>query len=421
MNTFKKTIIFFALLGIMPVYAMKKQTKYLPDRLMSVINGFIIKTEKNIATLIHPEFGTTIKLDPETKKQLPRLEQLIATYQPDSTKCGYWASVNALAIEQLFTQNKLLHNTSINKKALEMFNNSKIDTKEIDPWEISHFLEQKNSNFYNYYTVGLIGKTTMLVDTRKPLDNIPTDLVTVKSLDYGSIHFICNNGGHWVLLSFIKRKNELPFMLYLDSKNGPLTEKNSIYPCIEYLYKECFKVFPALNSSFTENKNLHEQKDLIMAQQLQEEFSKDFVQKLKQEKIDLELARKLEEELCIQDSLKINQEQKKAKKRNNTKKISPIGLGVITEIVQQQKINKQKQLEKIDQELAQQLQKELYQPEQEKQQEIMSQKVAQRLQEEQDRKFAQEIKKQEDNDAKFARQLQQSLNTPLNQFEQNIN
>lgn len=70
----------------------------------------------------------------------------------------------------------------------------------------------------------------------------------IKTENRWCIHFICNTGIHWVLISFVRQEGKDPAMLYLNSTNAPLTPDYLGYNYITQLYNKHFAQFNAAHS-----------------------------------------------------------------------------------------------------------------------------------------------------------------------------
>ena len=168
------------------------------------------------------------------EKPLAKLAQaklLYANPQTGST-CGYHATFNAKAIQDLVQEGKAITEKNVQEYARKYFHhlsNHSLETVEIIM--LARVLGLKNVYFLAYdKKIGV--KPAGVFDVEHDLD---TMLQTAKTKKAALAHFICNTGNHWVLLSLIKKPGKKPYLVYLDSINGKVTLDSPSHKLITYL------------------------------------------------------------------------------------------------------------------------------------------------------------------------------------------
>lgn len=141
--------------------------------------------------------------------------------QQKENSCGHHAVANAWAIQELFKAN-----AKIDKRAIDEITGAIGSSTMSEIADITGFCEGlaiRNVYFQKYDNTQGIQPAGQLLDDQ----DLDTTIKSFKSNPTGLIFFICHTQVHWILVAVIKKENGKPQMLYLDSKNEPLTE-NSI-------------------------------------------------------------------------------------------------------------------------------------------------------------------------------------------------
>lgn len=183
-----------------------------------------------------PRYATT-KRTFGTELPLPHIlnnAHHLKVEQQTGVSCGYHATFNACAIEELFREGKQLTSQAIQNSAKQYHhlirNNHAIEISEI----INTLVPQvKLTNCY-----------FLKIENRKvqpagiTFDIHQTLEVQIKQLsitDKKIIHCICNTGWHWVTVSIIKDAGKEPYIVYANSTNTPVTVGSPAYTFITHI------------------------------------------------------------------------------------------------------------------------------------------------------------------------------------------
>ncbi len=182
---------------------------------------------------------------PASLKQCGLDVRHIRTGGQTGATCGAHAAVNARAVQQIVQSggDGQLTGAEIRSKAAAL----------------KSYIQQENLYYDDiYHLAGRIGLDNYLVmafnnqmgnfyeathsdslGVQKSLNRI---FSTIQSSAAGDYHFILNTGGHWVVVSVIKYRDQSPQMLYLDSGNQQLAEGSLGTSFIKYLITSIFKI-----------------------------------------------------------------------------------------------------------------------------------------------------------------------------------
>ncbi len=207
--------------------------------------------------------------------------------------CGYHAGLNAFALQQLFSQKKVINSKNIQAIVSKEYNDPEYQAfckfgdrpHEMLSTDIYPYLFGENTPFVwdeakkkftgeivkeikgrhvtNAYVLGTKTDLIRLADSEDPsFENllrvieqmaVSDQLVLLKSVNTpssihqmfnnfkrpnyeGLAHFICNlNNAHWVLFSIIKTPGAPPVIIHLNSTNAPFDTSSSSYPYLKYL------------------------------------------------------------------------------------------------------------------------------------------------------------------------------------------
>lgn len=193
------------------------------------------------------QYGTIIKL-PENLGKLP-VVHLKSIQQYDVVTCGSRATINAWALQTLINEGRSVTAQAIQDKAQEKEQWVPDETLEVG--EITDLVNQlvihnKNENgntigndnvYILKYENGIESATSEVPFTK---EQVQKHINLLKPLKQWSLHFICNTGNHWVLISLAKQADAKPVLLYLDSINTAVAEPLVAYHYIQELYATCF-------------------------------------------------------------------------------------------------------------------------------------------------------------------------------------
>jgi hypothetical protein len=182
---------------------------------------------------------------PGTLQNLPGVDihQIKVTQQgPD--QCGSRSVANALAIQDLVNGHQLLTSANIRSTAAEY---NRILLSHVVEDDTVRNMAQAN-HLFNAHIMSRAPKhmhgpfipfIVQSVDTYEgSLDDVVFELRTEQTI---TAHFICNTGGHWVVISIIKQKGVVPAILYMDSCNSQLEDDSIAAEYIRYLYEICIQ------------------------------------------------------------------------------------------------------------------------------------------------------------------------------------
>ncbi len=186
-------------------------------------------------------------LDSSGNIQLPKelqnkhLTHLAVSRQNDSTSCGYHATFNAWALQELITREGFITGKDVQQLALQHHRLILPDhLLEIgysnNPDKPDYIIElaqrvglTDNLYFLNYRTEG---NTFGIAGVRDNLNHSYVEfLETIRYRDDEGVlvgHIICNyNNGHWTTFSVVKRPNHVPEIYYMNSTNASLDVDSS--------------------------------------------------------------------------------------------------------------------------------------------------------------------------------------------------
>ena len=162
--------------------------------------------------------------------------------QQSGAQCGSRSIANALAIQEIIIAGEELAPANIRAHAAR-FDHILINNA-IDDDMIAALA--RNNHLFNAHIFAKMPKeqlgayepyTMYSLDTQAySLDELIATILTTQTT---AAHLICNTGGHWVLVSIVKREGQKPTILYMDSCNAPLTDNSVATGMIHYLYKHC--------------------------------------------------------------------------------------------------------------------------------------------------------------------------------------
>lgn len=192
-----------------------------------------------------------IALPPELQDN--HLTHLAVSRQQDSTSCGYHATFNAWALQELVTREQPITGKAVQELATQHHILIKPGQLEIghsdnpeNPDCILNIAQQigltNNLYFLNYTPKGnaISGK---IFDTAGVADNLNHDylefLQTIRYRDSEGVlvgHIICSyDNAHWTVFSVVKRPNQVPEVYYMNSTNTPLTDDVNGYMVAKYI------------------------------------------------------------------------------------------------------------------------------------------------------------------------------------------
>ncbi len=192
--------------------------------------------------------------------QLPRslenknLTHLAVSRQNDSTSCGYHATFNAWALQELITREELITGQAVQELAMQYHHLILPDhLLEIghssNPDKPDYILElaqrvglTDNVYFLNYAAQGntINGKIFDVAGVQDKLNHDYVEfLQTIRYRDGEGVlvgHIICNyNNAHWTTFSVVKRPNQVPEIYYMNSTNASLKDDSSAYAVAEHI------------------------------------------------------------------------------------------------------------------------------------------------------------------------------------------
>jgi hypothetical protein len=182
------------------------------------------------------------------------LTHLEVSRQADATSCGYHATFNAWALQELVTRELPITSEYIQQLASQHHRLIIPDHMlEIgysnNPFRPDYILElaqriglTDNLYFLTYFAKGnsINGKVFDSAGMRDNLDHTYSEfLETIRHRDSEGVlvgHIICNyNNGHWTTFSVVKRPNQVPQVYYMNSTNASLKVDSCAYAVAEHI------------------------------------------------------------------------------------------------------------------------------------------------------------------------------------------
>ncbi len=175
---------------------------------------------------------------PVEKIELPALStatiQLQANQQSGAT-CGYHAAFNAKAIQDLFKAGTPIDEKAIQHQARTYFRY--LGKHDLEIAEIIIDVGQK-IGLKNVYFLGYDRKNGVYpAGVLNEQEDLDTFFKTLQTKQAFLAHFICNTGGHWVLISLFKQPQKPLRIIYLDSVNNSLKPDSIGYTFIQKIYE----------------------------------------------------------------------------------------------------------------------------------------------------------------------------------------
>lgn len=209
---------------------------------------------------------------PENLKSDKNIKYLGAIRQKDGFSCGYWSVFNAAAISYLLSKNQpvVSQNIAIQSLLAKLLSNQCPDIEKIvvcqknsSPGECASdedlYSFSKSLNIPNFYILGKFQGDNIYVPHLSSknltlLFEVPENMTRKEVIESfyndaiinfasqklpGAIHFSCNIGGHWILVSFVKENNN-KYMLILDSGNGSMVHNKDLLDMLYEIFKTKF-------------------------------------------------------------------------------------------------------------------------------------------------------------------------------------
>jgi len=223
----------------------------------SVINNARSKQNNQISKKsVQPlgDQGSFVNIQLPQELQNTHLTHLAVSRQNDSTSCGYHATFNAWAVQELITREISITGEYIQQLAMQHHQLILPDhLLEIgfsnNPNKPDYILElaqriglTDNLYFLNYAAKGnnVNGKVFDVGGVRDNLNHSYVEfLETIRYRDNEGVlvgHIICNyNNGHWTTFSVVKKPNQVPEIYYMNSTNASLKVDSSAYAVAEHV------------------------------------------------------------------------------------------------------------------------------------------------------------------------------------------
>ncbi len=164
------------------------------------------------------------RIDPTNSAQV----SIMKTNCQSGATCGGHAIINAQAIQQLFNSNKVI--TAENIKANAQLYTGFIPGENLETSELYTFADQLGVQIFTLYINGNRQLAPMTTYRIPEFQTLLRDLHNPNKRICE--HFVFNTGGHWVVASIVKERNQTPHIYYQDSANTqgrPLNPRSTDY------------------------------------------------------------------------------------------------------------------------------------------------------------------------------------------------
>lgn len=177
---------------------------------------------------------------PKAINELPHADLAGKVYYLSATsqgtnECGYWAVYNAKAFSDLFKAGVNITSARINEKTAILVKNVALDNSPISADDISNLCEVVSLN--PHYICQFREKENELAFFQGPKNDPKADNIirAFRSLAGESIgYFFCHTGFHWTSVIVVKKKNEKPYIVYMNSLNPELTKESLSYKALTF-------------------------------------------------------------------------------------------------------------------------------------------------------------------------------------------
>lgn len=221
-------------------------------KIPTLSNGLSSGNKRITIKVLSSAFGDTIALPHEFQNK--HLTHLVVSRQNDSTSCGYHATFNAWALQELVTREQIITGNAVQELArqyhrlivpehlLEIGYSDNPNKPDCIMSVAQQVGLTNNLYFLNYTARGnaINGEKFYVAGVADKLNHDYVEfLQTIRYRDGEGVlvgHIICNyNNGHWTLFSVVKRPNQVPEIYYMNSTNVSLKDDAAGYAVAEHI------------------------------------------------------------------------------------------------------------------------------------------------------------------------------------------